>query len=98
MKKIRLILIVLVFIVLTLMFSGCGYRLTGLGKQIPDHIKTIAIPDFENKTTRIEAEQFVTFAVKEEFILRSSLELVSSRSNADSILEGEIIRFLQFLQ
>lgn len=93
MKKIRLILIVLVFIVLTLMFTGCGYRLAGLGKQIPGHIKTIAIPDFENKTTRIEAEQFVTFAVKEEFILRSSLELVSSRSNADSVLEGEIVTF-----
>jgi outer membrane lipopolysaccharide assembly protein LptE/RlpB len=75
------------------MFTGCGYQLTGLGKQIPDHIKTIAIPDFENKTTRIEAEQFVTFAVKEEFILRSSLVLVSSRSNADSVLEGEIVTF-----
>lgn len=90
MKRILIILIVLVFII----FNNCGYRLAGHGKQIPDHIKTIVIPDFENKTTRIEAEQFVTFAVKEEFIRRSDLVLVSNRSEADSLLEGEIISFI----
>jgi len=97
MRKIRLnlnlVLIVLVFMVFTFIFTGCGYRLAGFGKQIPGDIKTIVIPDFENKTTRIQAEQFVTFAVKEEFIRRSELKLVRSRSYADSILEGEIVTF-----
>lgn len=93
MKKSGLILIVLTVTVFTLLFNGCGYRLSGTGKQIPDHVKSIAIPDFDNKTTRIEAEQFVTFAVKEEFIRRSELKLVADPSEADSILEGEIVAF-----
>lgn len=95
MKKLRFIsiLAVLMGLAAVVTFTNCGYRLSGLGNQIPDHIRTIVIPDFENKTTRIEAEQFVTFAVKEEFIRRSQLELVSSRSNADAILEGEILTF-----
>jgi len=93
MKKTGLILIVLTAAVFTLVFNGCGYRLSGTGKQIPDNIKTIAIPDFENKTTRIEAEQFVTFAVKEEFIRRSELRLVADPSDADSVLEGQIVAF-----
>jgi outer membrane lipopolysaccharide assembly protein LptE/RlpB len=95
MKKLRFIsiLAVLTGLAAVVTFTNCGYRLSGLGKQIPDHIRTIVIPDFENKTTRIEAEQFVTYAVKEEFIRRSQLELVPNRSNADAILEGEILTF-----
>lgn len=95
MKKLRFIsiLAVLTGLAAVFTFTDCGYRLSGLGKQIPDHIRTIVIPDFENKTTRIEAEQFVTYAVKEEFIRRSQLELVSNRDNADAILEGEILTF-----
>ncbi len=93
MKKSGLILTVLTVTVLTLIVSGCGYRLSGTGKQIPDHVRSIAIPDFDNQTTRIEAEQFVTFAVKEEFIRRSELKLVADPSGADAVLEGEIVAF-----
>ncbi len=76
-----------------MVFNGCGYRLAGHGKQIPDHIKSIFIPDFENKTTRFQAEHWVTTAVREEFIQRSNLKLVSRDYNADAILEGEILSF-----
>lgn len=92
MKKASLLLIVLT-VAAVVVFNGCGYRLSGTGKQIPSHVKTIAIPDFDNKTTRVEAEQFVTFAVKEEFIRRSDLKLVNDPSDADSVLEGEIVAF-----
>ncbi|MCK4765569.1 MAG: LptE family protein [Candidatus Aminicenantes bacterium] len=74
-------------------FTGCGYRLSGYGTEIPDYIKTILIPDFDNKTTRFQAEQFVTFAVREEFIRRSRLKLTADRAKADSRLEGEILKF-----
>lgn len=73
--------------------ANCGYGLSGLGKQVPANIKTVVIPDFENKTTRIEAEQFVTFAIKDEFIRRSELQLAANRANADAILEGKILAF-----
>lgn len=90
MKKGLLILVVLT---LAITATHCGYRLSGYGKQIPDHIRSISIPDFENKTTRIQAEDFVTFAVREEFILRSSLRLVGDPDMADAVLEGTIVSF-----
>lgn len=76
-----------------MVLTNCGYKLTGFSKQIPDHIKTIIIPDFENKTTRFQAEQFITFAVRDEFIKRSDLVLVEDESRADSTLEGTITQF-----
>lgn len=93
MKRIYTIVILIASVWMLLGVVNCGYGLSGLGKQIPPHIKTVVIPDFENKTTRIEAEQFVTFAVKDEFIRRSELELVANRINADAILEGKILNF-----
>jgi hypothetical protein len=85
---------VLTVLILTLLsLANCGYRLSGYGNQVPDYIKTIFIPDFDNKTTRFQAEQFVTYAVRDEFIKRSHLTLVDNREKADSLLEGEISRF-----
>lgn len=92
-NKIEFRYVLIIAALALLCFSHCGYRLSGYGKQIPDYIKTILIPDFDNKTTRFQAEQFVTFAVKEEFIKRSDLKLVDSRLKADSLLEGEITLF-----
>ncbi len=93
MKKRPLFSILLIVLLSSLLFNNCGYRLVGYGKQIPDHIKTIFIPDFDNKTTSVEAERFVTASVKEEFITRSRLRLVNNREDADAILEGRIESF-----
>ncbi|MCX6581424.1 MAG: LptE family protein [Candidatus Aminicenantes bacterium] len=93
MKRIYIILMLIALVWMVFGVANCGYGLSGLGKQVPANIKTVVIPDFENKTTRIEAEQFVTFAVKDEFIRRSELDLAASRANADAILEGKILTF-----
>ena len=90
MKKIIFLLIIVSFLGVV---NNCGYRLSGFGSQMPDYIKTIQIPDFDNKTTRFQAEQFVTFAVRQEFIKRSRLVLIENRSKADALLEGQILRF-----
>ncbi len=76
-----------------LFLTGCGYQLSGRGSQIPDHIKSIYIPDFDNKTSLSQAEQYVTFAIRDEFIKRSRLKLIENLSEADSSLEGEISYF-----
>ncbi len=91
MKKTYIYIILIVS--LTVIFSGCGYKISGSGKYLPEELKTVAIPDFENKTTRAEAEQYVTYAVRDEFIKRSALKLVDKTSDADALLNGEIIRF-----
>jgi len=71
----------------------CGYRLAGSGQTLPEGAVTIAIPDFKNQTSRPQAEQFVTFAVREEFVRRSRLRLAESPRDADLLLEGTIISF-----
>ncbi len=93
MKKQILIAGVFACLSLGILLTNCGYKLSGFTKQIPDHIKTIIIPDFDNKTTRYQAEQYITFAVKEEFIKRSHLELVDKETRADAVLEGTISQF-----
>jgi len=89
MKKLNYLLIVLYAIFL----YNCGYKVSGSGKYIPQNLKKIAIPDFENMTTRYEADQFVTYAIRDEFIKKSSMVLVENISDADALLEGEIVKF-----
>lgn len=93
MKRLILITSICICLAMGMVLNNCGYKLTGFSKQIPDHINTIIIPDFENKTTRFQAEQFITFAVRDEFIKRSDLVLVEDESRADSVLEGTITQF-----
>jgi outer membrane lipopolysaccharide assembly protein LptE/RlpB len=78
---------------LALLSLNCGYRLSGRGNNLPPAARTIAIPDFKNETSRPQVEQFVTFAVREEFIRRSRLRLVEDEANADLVLEGTITAF-----
>lgn len=93
MKKLMALSVVLMA-VLPLLLCNCGYRLAGLGNTLPDHIRSVAIPDFDNKTTRSQLDQYITYAVKEEFIQRSNLQLMNQVQQADSLLEGTITRFL----
>ncbi len=90
MKRIITYTLVLIFFSVS---AGCGYKVSGSGKYLPDDLKTIAIPDFKNKTTKAEAEQFVTFAIRDEFIKRSSMKLIDRTDEADALLEGEIVKF-----
>jgi outer membrane lipopolysaccharide assembly protein LptE/RlpB len=76
-----------------LLLSGCGYGLVGRGNFLDPTIKTIEIPAFVNRTTRVELEQRVTQAVAEEFVSRGRLSLVTSSSEADAILRGSIDTF-----
>ncbi|MBU4268109.1 MAG: CsgG/HfaB family protein [Acidobacteria bacterium] len=71
----------------------CGYRLSGRGRNLPPAAQTIAIPDFKNQTSRQAVEQFITFAVRDEFIKRSRLRLADSDITADLVLEGKITAF-----
>ena len=75
------------------LLAGCGYRLSGTGAFLPGHVKTILIRTFENETSRYQAEQFVTFAVRDEFIRRVRLQLADSMDSADAVLEGKITSF-----
>jgi len=76
-----------------LLLSGCGYGLVGRGSFLDPAIKTIEVPAFVNRTTRVELEQRVTQAVAEEFVSRGRLQLVTSSNQAHAILRGSIDTF-----
>ena len=85
MKRISLIAI--------LLLSGCGYGLVGRSNFLDPTIRSIEVPAFVNRTTRVELEQRVTQAVAEEFVSRGRLTLVTNTSQADAILRGSIDTF-----
>ena len=76
-----------------LLLSGCGYALVGKGSTLDPTIRTISVPAFVNKTTRVELEQRVTQAVADEFVSRGRLRLVTNPAQADAILKGAIDSF-----
>ena len=84
---------ILILIAGALLVTGCGYQLSGTGAFLPEHIQSVQIRNFQNKTSRVQAEQFVTFAVRDEFLRRSRLKLVEVVDQADAMLEGEILTF-----
>ncbi|MDH4101220.1 MAG: LPS assembly lipoprotein LptE [Nitrospirota bacterium] len=52
----------------TAFISGCGYHVAGSGKLIPGNIKSIAMPIFQNLTTKPDIESIITGAFRNEFI------------------------------
>ena len=73
--------------------ASCGYALVGHSNFLEPSIKTIEVPAFVNRTTRVELEQRVTQAVAEEFVSRGNLQLVPSSKDAHVILRGSIDSF-----
>ena len=69
--------------------AGCGYSFHG---TLPDHIQTVAVPVFVNKTGEPAVESFLTSAVVEAFSTNGRLRVVK-REDADAILEGEVIGY-----
>ena len=44
------------------LLAGCGYSLHG---NLPDHVRTVAVPVFTNRTAEPAIESFLTQAVVE---------------------------------
>jgi outer membrane lipopolysaccharide assembly protein LptE/RlpB len=76
-----------------LLAGGCGYALVGTGSFLPPTIKTVQVPTFVNRTTRVELEQRVTQSIAEEMVARGRLRLVTAATDADVILRGSIESF-----
>ena len=77
---------------------GCGYRVAGQADVIPDRIRTIAVPAFENVTTEYKIEQYMTSAVAREFIARTRYQVINDESQADAKLTGAVVQFFAFPQ
>ena len=75
------------------LLAACGYALVGHNNSLDPKIRTVEVPAFVNRTTRVGLEQLVTQSVADEMVARGRLKLVSSANEADAILRGSIDSF-----
>jgi hypothetical protein len=70
---------------------GCGvYSFSGSG--LPSHIKTVAVPVFENRTTEYGIKENLTAELIDALIRDGRLRVVG-KETADSVIEGTIVDY-----
>lgn len=67
--------------------GACGY--TTSTALLPSHLKTVAIPVFENSTVEYNLEREITDAVIARFVQDNHLKVVSERT-ADAVIKGRV--------
>ncbi len=81
-------------VLLAVWSAGCaGYHVAGRGgtaSLIPPNVKTIAIPQFGNETSRPQLDQRVSEALVNEFVRRGRVQATADVRGADAVLEGTI--------
>ena len=76
-------------VLLAVALAGCGYSFRG---NLPDHIKTVAVPVFTNQTSEPAVERLLTSAVVQAFASNGRLRVVKPE-DADAILDGEVVGY-----
>jgi hypothetical protein len=76
--------------VLALAAGGCAYSTSTA--LLPAHLKTVAVPVFENTTSEYTLEQQVTDAVIARFVADNHLRVVDERS-ANLVVRGRILGY-----
>jgi outer membrane lipopolysaccharide assembly protein LptE/RlpB len=72
--------------------TGCGYHTTGHNVQLPETVKTIAIPAFKSETPTYRIEQMLTASVVREFTTRTHYRIVhDAGDDADATLRGTVL-------
>jgi len=60
--------------------------------QLPENVKTIAVPAFKNETTTYRLEQMLTASVVREFTTRTHYRILNDPSEAaDATLRGTVL-------
>ena len=73
-------------------FTECYKPVTK--SQLPEHIKTVAVPAFQNMALRFKIEHRFTEAVMNELIHRGhGLRVQSEREGADAVIDGVVKNF-----
>jgi len=79
----------IIFAVCLLMHCGI-YSFSGSG--LPSHIRTVAVPVFENRTTEIGIRENLTDAVTEALVTDGRLRVVGPET-ADSVIKGTVVDY-----
>lgn len=72
-----------------ILLAGCGYSTRG---SLPDHIKTVAVPIFKNRTLEPGVESAITSGVVNAFSNGGRVKVVPI-DEADAVLQGEVVGY-----
>jgi outer membrane lipopolysaccharide assembly protein LptE/RlpB len=79
-------------LLLLLVAGGCGYHTVGHSDQLPDSVKTIAVPPFKNETLTYRIDQMLTASVVREFTTRTRYRILNQDTDeADATLTGTVV-------
>jgi outer membrane lipopolysaccharide assembly protein LptE/RlpB len=71
---------------------GCGYHTAGHVVQLPENVRTIAVPAFKNETLTYRIEQMLTASVVREFTTRTHYRILNDTgADADATLRGTVL-------
>jgi outer membrane lipopolysaccharide assembly protein LptE/RlpB len=74
-------------LLLAIVVAGCGYSTRG---NLPEHIKTVAVPILRNKTLESGIETTITSAIVAAFGARLRVVPID---RADAVLDGEVVGY-----
>jgi|SRR3989338_570403 len=76
----------------SLLITSCGYSLVGKGTSLPQNIKSISIPIFQNKSGEPNIEFEITNRIRDGFIEDGRLKMTGD-GDSDLVLNGDIIKY-----
>lgn len=77
-------------LVLLLLLAGCGYRLYGTGTALPPHLKTLAVPVFNNTSSEPTIHRQLTDTIRRAFLTDGRIKLVDDPKKANLLLRGTL--------
>ncbi len=77
MKARRAAWLALILLTWSVASTSCGYHTAGHAVQLPENVKTIAVPAFVNETTTYRIEQLLTSSVVREFTTRTHYHILN---------------------
>jgi hypothetical protein len=84
------------FLTIAVIVVGCGYHVSGHADLLPKNLRTIAIPAFGNLTVRYKLTDRLPEAIAREFVERTRYTVVPDASQADMVLNGNIVNFVSY--
>ena len=80
------------WLILLAVTAGCGYHTAGRAVQLPENVRTIAVPAFINTTKTYRVEQLLTASVVREFTTRTHYHILNEAGEAaDATLLGTVL-------
>jgi Lipopolysaccharide-assembly len=73
-------------------FLSCSHYSTS--GRLPEHIRTVYIPTFENETAEFYIPQLITDEVTDRFLSEANLRL-GDATGADAALTGSVVRYYE---